>query len=244
MNAASERRRLIVNADDFGLSPGVNRGVVEAHEHGIVTSTSLMVRGSAALEAARLARQLPSISVGLHVDVGEWRFLDGTWLPVYEHVPPDDAKALHQEVADQIARFRDLTGHDPSHLDSHQHAHLREPLRGILAAEAQSLGVPLRHVSPGLRYVGDFYGQDETGAPLHGRLEPAFLATLIHQLPRGLSELCCHPAAWVDFHSAYQHERVDEMRALCSGIAAEAVQSGDIELITFRDASPHRVEPR
>ena len=63
-------RWVIVNADDFGRSRGVNRGIVEAHERGIVTSASLMVRWAAAADAAAYARMRPELSVGLHVDLG------------------------------------------------------------------------------------------------------------------------------------------------------------------------------
>src|SRR5206468_2930594 len=58
---------VVVNADDLGLSPGVNRGIIEAHERGIVTSASLMVRWPAAAEAAAYARSRPQLGVGLHL---------------------------------------------------------------------------------------------------------------------------------------------------------------------------------
>ena len=74
------KRYLIVNADDFGLSAGVNRGVIEAHERGIVTSASLMVRPPAAAEAAADARAYPELSLGLHVDLGEWSYREGEWV--------------------------------------------------------------------------------------------------------------------------------------------------------------------
>ena len=61
-------RRLIVNADDFGLTHGVNRAVADAHRHGVLTSASLMVDAPGAEDAARLARELPGLSVGLHAD--------------------------------------------------------------------------------------------------------------------------------------------------------------------------------
>src|SRR5687767_6392407 len=60
-------KRLIINADDFGRTPGINRGVVEAHERGVVTSATMMVNYAPAAEAAALARQKPSLGVGLHV---------------------------------------------------------------------------------------------------------------------------------------------------------------------------------
>ena len=60
---------LIVNADDFGASAGVNRGIVECHTRGVVTSTSLMVAGRAVDEAVALSRAHPDLAVGLHFDV-------------------------------------------------------------------------------------------------------------------------------------------------------------------------------
>jgi hypothetical protein len=77
-------RHLIVNADDFGQSVGVNRGIIEAHERGIVTSASLMVRWPSAQEAAAYARSHTSLSLGLHFDFGEWRYRDGNWWKLYE----------------------------------------------------------------------------------------------------------------------------------------------------------------
>jgi len=91
-------RCLIVNADDFGRSPGINDGVLRAHREGIVTSASLMVRWPAAVEAARYAREHPHLSVGLHLDFGEWSFRDGEWVPEYEVVADHDAEALRADL--------------------------------------------------------------------------------------------------------------------------------------------------
>jgi predicted glycoside hydrolase/deacetylase ChbG (UPF0249 family) len=77
------KKILIVNADDFGLSAGVNAGIIRAHEHGIVTSASLMVRWPAAAAAAALTRSHPRLSVGLHVDLGEWIYENDRWRQVY-----------------------------------------------------------------------------------------------------------------------------------------------------------------
>src|SRR3954452_16947488 len=70
-NHMTHRKHLIVNADDLGLSDGVNRGIFCAHENGIVTSASLMVRQPAAKEATRSARRFPDLGIGLHFDLGE-----------------------------------------------------------------------------------------------------------------------------------------------------------------------------
>src|ERR1044072_1800971 len=92
----ADARLLIVNADDFGLSDAVNKGIVEAHEDGVVTSTSLMARRPAAAQAVGLARGLPSLAVGLHVDIGQWDYVSGEWKLAYQHCPPDDPDAAEQ----------------------------------------------------------------------------------------------------------------------------------------------------
>src|SRR5207302_5661531 len=113
----SSEKRLIVNADDFGRSTGINRGIIRAHQNGIVTSASLMVRWPAAVEAAKLARRNPNLSVGLHLEISEWTCRNGSWSLVYQVIPPDDCGALRQEVSRQLAEFRRLMGCDPSHID-------------------------------------------------------------------------------------------------------------------------------
>ena len=95
-----DKRYLIVNADDFGRSPGVNRGIIEAHGSGIVTSASLMVRWPAAAEAAAYAREHPDLVVGLHFDLGEWIYREGAWLPASEVVPADNSTAMMEERLD------------------------------------------------------------------------------------------------------------------------------------------------
>ena len=124
-------KHLIVNADDLGLSEGVNQGIFEAAEHGIVTSASLMVRQEAAASAARRVRHGSQLSVGLHLDLGEWVFRDNEWVPLYSVVPTKDAKAVEQEIGRQLSEFRRLVGRDPTHIDSHQHA-LPDPNRHFL----------------------------------------------------------------------------------------------------------------
>ena len=61
------RKQLVVNADDFGFTPDVNQGIVEAHNHGILTATTLMANGEAFDEAVRLARATPTLDIGCHL---------------------------------------------------------------------------------------------------------------------------------------------------------------------------------
>src|ERR687892_1755559 len=98
---ALSERVLIVNADDFGRSPGVNRGVARAHEEGIVTSATMMVRWPAAEEAAAYSRR-SSLSVGLHLDLGEWEYRDGEWHQRYEVLDGQTPEAVADEIGRQL----------------------------------------------------------------------------------------------------------------------------------------------
>src|SRR5437870_3409016 len=99
------KRYLIVNADDFGMSHGINRGIFQAHENGIVTSASLMVRWPAAAAGAAAAKQEhPRLDLGLHLDLGEWIYVNDAWQPLYQVVSTSDAQAVEREVQLQLDR--------------------------------------------------------------------------------------------------------------------------------------------
>ena len=226
---------LIVNADDFGQSHGVNRGIVKAHRCGIVTSASLMVRWPAAHEAAAYAREHPSLSLGLHIDLGEKVFRAGEWVPLYTVVPFQDTTAISAEVSRQLEMFRRLMGRDPSHIDSHQHVHLREPVRTVLIEVARQLDIPLRHCSPDVCYRGSFYGQTAEGASLPNVISVDGLLHILETLPPGCTELGCHPADGCDLNTMYRHERLEELRVLCDPRVRAAIMTMGIELRSFTD---------
>lgn len=228
-------RCLIVNADDFGQSAGVNRGTIEAHERGIVTSASLMVRGPAAAAAAAYARTRPGLSLGLHVDLGEWAYRDGGWTPVYEVVPAHDVTAIQREIDWQMRAFRRLTDQDPTHLDSHQHVHRNEPVRSILTGLARELGLPLRHFAAEVRHCGVFYGQDGKGASYPEAISVDRLTTIVATLPPGFTELGCHPGEGGDGETMYRDERMEEVRVLCDPRVRAAIEEAGVELCSFRD---------
>lgn len=227
----SERRLLIVNADDLGLSPGVNAGIFEAHERGIVTSASLMVRAAAAAGAVAPASAHPDLAVGLHLDVAEWRYEDGEWRPTYERCPPEDAAAVEAECRGQLSAFRELMGRGPTHLDSHQHTHMSEPVASVAASLAAELEVPLR--SRGIRYEGGFYGQTGKGEPYPAGIAPEHLIELIEALPAGRTELGCHPGLGEETPSSYASEREQEVRALCDPQVRAALEREEITLCSF-----------
>lgn len=227
----SAERFLIVNADDFGLSPGVNAGIVEAHERGIVTSASLMVRAPAAEQAVVAVRAHPGLALGLHLDIAEWEYEAGEWRATYERCPPGDGAAVEAECLGQLAVFRELAGRDPTHLDSHQHAHMSEPMSSVASRLAAALEVPLR--AQGIRYEGGFYGQTGKGEPYPAGIAPGHLAELIESLPPGWTELGCHPGLGTDMKSSYAAEREAEVQALCDPAVKAALARAEVELRSF-----------
>jgi predicted glycoside hydrolase/deacetylase ChbG (UPF0249 family) len=226
-------RYLVVNADDFGQSSGVNRGIVEACEHGIVTSASLMVRWPAARDAAAYARKNTSLSLGLHFDFGEWRCQDGRWKKLYEVVREEDVEAVKEEAWRQLADFRRLTGSDPTHLDSHQHIHRRKTLEPVFLDIAERLNVPLRSYDSRIRYSGSFYGQDDTGNSFPELIRVDALIGILESLPDGFTELGCHPGYAADLDSIYCAERALEIATLCDPRIRAALRSNGIELCSF-----------
>lgn len=226
-------RCLIVNADDFGLSEGTNRGIIECHERGIVTSTSLMVRQPGAASAAAYGKANPALAIGLHFDLGEWEWRDGAWFQVYEVIATEDADAVSAEIERQLDLFHSLIGRPPTHLDSHQHVHQHEPVRSVASAVAARLGVPLRGVSGGIAFCGGFYGHEAKGAPFPEGISVGNLLSLLRQLPAGTTELSCHPGLDESLASCYRLERLAEVQALCDSQVLAAVESEGISLISF-----------
>ena len=234
-------RHLIVNADDFGLSAGVNRGIVECVQRGIVTSASLMVRWPAASEAADYAKKIGTMSVGLHVDLGEWTHCDGQWKLLYVVVDLANAQAVEFEIQHQLTEFRRLLGRNPSHLDSHQHVHRNEPVRSIMMNLARELGVPLREFDPRVRYCGDFYGQGAGGEPLPELLTVANLRKILTALPGGVVELGCHPGYGDGLKTPYRQERALELGVLCNPESRRVVTELGYRLCRFDELG--RIEP-
>jgi predicted glycoside hydrolase/deacetylase ChbG (UPF0249 family) len=230
-------RSIIVNADDFGLSEGVNRGIIECAGRGIVTSASLMVNWGAAPEAAAYAKQNLRISIGLHVDLGEWVLCNGEWEPLYHVVNTDDAEAVARELGRQMAEFRRLLGRNPSHLDSHQHVHRNEPVRSLMLNLARELSVPVRECAAQVHYCGDFYGQGAECESLPDALTVENFTRILDSLPEGITEIGCHPGYGEGLQTAYRLERAQEVRVLCEPFIREHLQSRNISLCSFHDLS-------
>jgi len=227
-------RRLIVNADDFGLTPGVSAGILSAHRHGIVSSTTLLA--TAAVNAEQLATLRDSgLGVGTLVD------LDGRFVRDPGHAAARaNARDVEREVSAQLEKFAVLMRREPTHLDTHHHVGLLAPVTEVVLDAARRLGVAVRSqnetararaLTAGLRTPDHFFGESGPGAYW------SLARTLAHlrALPAGVSEFMAHPG-WCDdalSYSRYGRQRETEMIGLGTAAARAAVSSLGIRLSHF-----------
>lgn len=219
-------KSLIVNADDFGASRGINRAIAELHDLGVVTSTSLMVRMPAAAQAIALAQTAPQLGVGLHVMLTHE---DGAPL-----IDFDDADACAAAVQAQIDDFAEQLGRLPTHIDSHQNVHRDPRLTPLFLQIASRHGLPMREHSP-VRYFSSFYGQwDGVPHPEHIAIESLLGMLDTELIDDAIVELSCHPGyVGDDFESSYHAERQIELATLSDSKLREYFASNAIRLINF-----------
>ncbi len=220
-------RAVIFNADDFGVAAAVNRGIVHCHEHGVLTSTSLMVLGRAAGDAASLAREHPALAVGLHWD------LDGRRAPAPD---VEDESAVHAELGRQLALAERLLGRMPTHLDSHHHVHRSPQVRPHALQIAARTGLPLRGFSDA-HYIGAFYAQWEPGIDDLEHVGVAALASILeHELAAGWTEIGCHPGfVDPDLESAYREPREAEAATLTDPAIVRLLDDLGLRLASFAE---------
>jgi predicted glycoside hydrolase/deacetylase ChbG (UPF0249 family) len=250
--------RLIVNADDFGYTPGVTSGVLRAHREGIVTATTLMANAPDSEGAGRVARYTPSLDVGVHVVftygrpllaadrvptlVGEdGRFPRVGVLMRTAHPTADEALL---EARAQYAKARELIGREPTHLDTHHWVHDLRPLEDAMLALAQETGAALRAhdgrqrarfrdqgVRCTDRFVRDFQHAGKIGVD-----SLVMLLEHLDEQESGTVELMCHPGDPDEAllgGSSYAAERGVELRTLTDPAVRAAIDRLGIELANY-----------
>lgn len=276
MGRPETTRRLIVNADDFGRSHSINEAVIRAHQGGILTSASLMVNGSAFDHAVRLARENPTLAVGLHLSLvcgrstlkptevpalvdNRYNFTQNpVWAGLKYYFYPRIRAQLRHEIHAQFQRFHQ-TGLRLDHLNGHLNLHLHPTVFSILTRHAAEW--KLRHFRLtrdrfwlNLRLAGgrtlyrathglvfwvlaarcrarlQKHGLKHTrsvfGLLQDSRVDERFLLGLLPRLPRGDSELYCHPS---------ENELRHETEALVSPRVRDLVRREGIQLIRYQD---------
>jgi len=186
----NSRKQLVVNADDFGFTPDVNEGIIEAHRDGILTATTLMANGAAFEHAVGLARQTPGLDVGCNlVLVGGPSLLTGVNLPatVGQLLAAIARRQIrvYDELRAQTRRIVD-SGIQPTHLDTHKHTHLAPPVLEAVARLSKEFGIPW------IRRPFDFPLNAEAGSvPRLKRLTSGALGLLRRRFHRVLEKYGC-----------------------------------------------------
>ena len=227
----SAPRTVIFNADDFGASTGVNRGIVDCHVGGVLTSTSMMVTGSAVEEAVELSREHPDLAIGLHWDVyGEDE----------RDFDMSDERAIRDEFARQLDAFHELMGRGPTHVDSHRHAH-REAFE-VFRELVEPLGVPLRGDGT-VNWVGGFYAQWEWGVTELEHVSVAALQRMLREeAADGWTEFSCHPGyRSPGYRAMYLMEREEEVRTLTDPRVRQTIDDLGLELASYADFAARAV---
>ncbi|MDF2558102.1 MAG: hypothetical protein K0R71_1930 [Bacillales bacterium] len=246
--------KLIINADDFGYSKGVNYGIIDAYQNGILTSTTMMTNMPAAEHAAKLAFENPDLSVGIHfvltcgapVSTGVPSLVDeeGNFkkLAVLEKDSSINPEEIEKEYRAQLEKFLSF-GLKPSHFDSHHHMHMHDLVYPIFDKLAKEQGVPIRISSPDPNHPSyklktttyfdySFYNSEANA------LSVDLLINILKKCSQfETSEIMSHPA-FLDQAllngTSYAIPRALEHQILTSKEVKKAIEDLNIELINYR----------
>lgn len=242
--------KLIVNADDFGLSKGTNYGIIDAHLSGIVTSTTLMVTMPEVEHALELLKIAPMLKLGLHLNITFGKPMtncptllkaDGTFYKVKE-INSDttfDVEEIYQEFKAQYNKFVELVKEKPTHLDSHLYAHQKyAKAKEAIIRLANEMDVPVRDVAiHGYKKVTffDWFKHSEHQSLIE------ILESKLNSLEKfEIAELMVHPAYLDPFlqeYSSYNTPRVEELKVLTSAQSKQLIKKHNIQLINYSDSA-------
>ena len=224
--ATASERLVVVNADDFGMSAEIDRGILEAHDRGIVTSASLLVDEPNTEAAIQEAHRRPKLGLGLHVAFDS----RGKWL-----IDVKDLDVVQREIHRQIDRFIRMTGAAPDHIDSHHHVHRLFNVAYLFLDVGRQYRVPVRGLTE-VVFVGRFYGQPEFGKTDLSKIGVEAMIGLLQSLKPGISEVSCHPGTLESRPDAvYNREREVELQTLTDPRIRSLITEEGIRLINYRD---------
>ena len=248
---------LIINADDFGFSPQINRGICDAFVNGVVTDTSVLIHSPYAEEALSMASEI-KLPVGIHIDFVTEYALNHD-LNKREALGPEGQLArelfmreyhkkinrlytceeliiFRDEIRSQIHRFVDLMGEKPAHLDYHFGLHYLPDVMAIYLTVAEEFEIPVRW---GKQYAGVNpyrYAPRVFCDQFHG--ENATLEGFLKQVEKiwiGVMEICCHPGYVTPsgLPDAYNAEREAELNVLTDPKLKTELSKREISLVNY-----------
>lgn len=234
-------KKLIINADDFGLCDGVTLGILKAHHDGILTSTTCMMNMPHIENDLKLAAHFSNLGLGVHLvltvgpSLTKVSFTDENGYFKSRNKYPDrkvivNQDELYKEWKAQIEKFIYLTGKKPTHLDSHHHVHLLPGNIDVALKLAKEYDLPIRQESylqkdyEYVRFAEVFYNQTVS------------LKTIddICHFNDDIFEMMCHPAfvdPYLYNHSSYNIQRIKELDILTCQEAKDIIRQ--VQLIHY-----------
>lgn len=241
-------KKLIFNADDFGLSEGVNYGILNAHLDGVVTSTTIMANMPAFDHAIAIAKQYPTLKIGVHLTLSCGKPVlenhktiinDGLF---YRRITDElvksvfDLDEVYNEYCAQIEKVL-ATGIKITHMDSHHHAHTTASLLPVLQKLSDKYQLPFRglknfevennQVIPCLPYFYEDYATVDTIAQCVDHMEDEQVV-----------DVMCHPA-YLDYKlmetTAYNAKRLDEHKVLTSKELKQLLKDKGVKLTNYQE---------
>jgi predicted glycoside hydrolase/deacetylase ChbG (UPF0249 family) len=249
------RRVLVVNADDFGFTRDVNQGIVEAHQNGILSATTLMANGAAFEHAVRLSKENPTLDVGCHLVLAGGCSV----LPPFRRLPRTVSELVRAALLKRIRIYEELAGQvrkilaagiRASHLDTHKHTLLLPAVLDAVARISEEFGIPWvrlpldvplirNHYRSVLQRHGCRMTDRFAGFSLTGRLDTKELLKFIRALPDGTTELMCHPGrCGPELRSAptrLKESREQELAALIAPEIRNAIGKAQVLITNYRD---------
>lgn len=205
---------LIINADDFGYNYSINKGIIEAHVSGIVTSTTVMVDSIAAHQAKDLVK-FPDLSIGLHFEVKE--MVD-----------------VAAELERQIEKFVSIVGQSPSHIDAHKRHTTDKGIAEVLSDYAKANNMPVRNFNA--KHI-DSFGVNSNDPSI------SQLKRSIDEATDEYNELMTHVGYSDDYlreHSSYSDPREDELKSICDAEIRGYIKDKGLLLIHWNGLNTNR----
>lgn len=238
--------KLIINADDFGLSEGVNYGIISAYKSGVVRSTSTMANMPGFEHAMELLKENENLGCGVHMTMSCYKpvlsnlktivdengyFIRRITNEVIENMDLDE---IYEEFCAQIEKVRAKT--NITHLDSHHHVHTLEKLRPVIERILEKYDLPIRggfeydfNYSKIIPLIDTFYGENVS--------EDYFVKKIDYLKSYEIADIMCHPAYVDDFlmkTTSYSMARINEYKILTSKDTKDFIQDNFL-LTNYRE---------
>lgn len=234
--------KLIVNGDDFGITKGVNRGILEAAKNGILTSTSVMIGRPYANEINEFHQEVPNVGIGIHIE------FDKDLMDRCKNKENFDDREITDSIEEQIAKFKELTSFLPDHMDFHKVA--IRPSKDFVVDEITVFISPIEKISSKYKipwrgmeeikridtFHGAIYDPETHKKSLMdvGRISPKYLIEILRNFKDGNYEMMTHPGyADKELVSSYYTEREIEIKTLSDTTVIEEIKRLNIQLVNY-----------